>query len=765
MERVARQAAKKDLSQALPPSYKKIGFTLAAVLFGAVLTAFILAPRAGTNAIARWLLPFSDTQRYTFTQLEDLPKEIIAPYGEPFDLNLRLKKSTEQSPKLATANLGKQPPLTSQLNKRDYSFRFPSQQKSNRLKIKVGDARPEILIKPTLRPAIDEISATIQLPDYLQRQPLSADLRSGHLPLLMGSIFTLKATATNPLTKAELKSDLPREILATNPKLKTNPQNIPTKINQHTISSSSIVTSPDPQTYTLTWKDENQLHGDKPLHFTSAPFQDQKPSIYIQLQNSQPDRTLLILEEDTIDLNLLAEDDFGLQNLGITWEGQLTKPSQKSPNNESKAEITTSAPNELTLEKGSPLSTRLSAPFTFSPTALGIEPQKIVLRAYTSDYQPNQPRSLSRPLLIHILTRDEHAQLIKEQYEKLINRLEDSARREQANLDENQRLKKTDPEKFHSDENAKRLDRQLRAEQENRQQMDQLAEKMEDIFKESVKNGELPKEALKQLEETRRNLNELSKQDLPKVEDQLQKSADQNQSKEQNQQDLQAAIEEQQKALKKMRDTIEKSRDTNQELEAATFVNRLRRVARLQKQIATVLDNSMDDLAGRLPEDLDPAVARELKTQGDDQRYLANDTRWIQEDLYHFSSRTDKEIYGELAKEMEELRLDFFMEDNSARLLEQNHSATAANVARHLSSLVTDLAKKLDDSATQPGSGSGGGEGGGPPPADEDFEYMLKLMQLIQSEQSIRSRTRALEQLRRLRNPPKALQKKTPHDD
>jgi len=45
--------------------------------------------------------------------------------------------------------------------------------------------------------------------------------------------------------------------------------------------------------------------------------------------------------------------------------------------------------------------------------------------------------------------------------------------------------------------------------------------------------------------------------------------------------------------------------------------------------------------------------------------------------------------------------------------------------------------------------GGGGGAGGAPDAEDEDFEFMLRVMKMIQSEQDLRAQTRVLEQLRR----------------
>ena len=55
------------------------------------------------------------------------------------------------------------------------------------------------------------------------------------------------------------------------------------------------------------------------------------------------------------------------------------------------------------------------------------------------------------------------------------------------------------------------------------------------------------------------------------------------------------------------------------------------------------------------------------------------------------------------------------------------------------------------DPPEDPSGGGGGGGGEGAPPSldDNDFEFMLKVMKMIQTEQDIRARTRALEQLKR----------------
>ena len=138
-----------------------------------------------------------------------------------------------------------------------------------------------------------------------------------------------------------------------------------------------------------------------------------------------------MLAEETIEFEVLAEDDYGLKACGISWQGEFTKPTGGTP-----------AQDELTLEQGNSTRTTLNKPFSFSPANLAIEPQKLTLRSWTEDYKPGRGRVYSEPVVLYILTRNEHAQVLKNEFDRAIGELEDIARKEQNLNDENQRLDK-----------------------------------------------------------------------------------------------------------------------------------------------------------------------------------------------------------------------------------------------------------------------------------------------------------------------------------
>jgi hypothetical protein len=86
--------------------------------------------------------------------------------------------------------------------------------------------------------------------------------------------------------------------------------------------------------------------------------------------------------------------------------------------------------------------------------------------------------------------------------------------------------------------------------------------------------------------------------------------------------------------------------------------------------------------------------------------------------------------------------------DQVRQQLGDNHSYEAAESARKWGDQLNEWASKLEG-ASGGGEGGEGGDGGAPNPEDEDFEFMLRVMKIIQQEQDLRARTRALEQFRR----------------
>lgn len=740
----------------------------AAITFG-----FSIAPKAGGNALKRWLMPLSDTDHYTFTQFDTdkMPNPLTVPLGEAFSFKVPLKEDSDNRPPTARARYGQQEWVKAELGENgSYQFEFTGQETQDRITIEAGDADHRVWVEPEVRPEVLGFEALVTLPDYLQLDPRNFDIRTGGLTTLEGSKVILKGSFSREISEASARLDpQPLEetaisesrapIEAENPsdfessrteaeeedkkaavenlmKL-PEPRDLQLSMDGATVSSEPIDLGRFHASVPFTWTDVKGLDGAGSFRVEIKTSEDQVPTSYIQ----GLERNLVILAEETLEFDIISEDDFGLREIGLSWVGSFNKPSDDEPANGS-----------LTLKKGSPSSNRLTERAIFSPQTYGIAPQTLILSAYTEDYKTGRGRIFSEPLTIYILTRDEHAQVIKKRFDRVISELEDAARKELNNLDENERLDKNNTaEELQSEEAKEKLAESEQKEAENAEKMKEIAKKMEEIFKDAARNGELDQGTMKEMAEALQNMKELGEEDMPEVEKKLGEAQDQKSTPEKTEKDLKEAIEKQKEALEKMQDTIEKANQANENFEASTFVNRLKKSSADEGSIGKSLNSALTGklaIVGAAPnsDDIDPANQRLLSELSGQQRSVTNDVRWIQEDLERFYARTQKPIHKEVYEDMAKSLIDEKLEKLRERI-QMNHTFTSRKLSKNWSDRLMSWAEKLG--GPKPDGSGGGGDGGSGGGEEKDFEFMLKVMRMVQAEQDIRGRTRSLEQMLR----------------
>ena len=779
MEAVARQAKGRNFEQALPNPRHRIWSlgVLAAVAMAAA--ALLLAPKPGLNALKRWLMPLSNTPRYTFTKINPFNERIIVPRDEPFAITFTLSSESDVRPGSGTARFGIQDPVAARLqDNQSYTFEFPGQSEAGRVAVNIGDARHSVEVVPQTRPTIQSVQAKISYPEYLQLQDKVRELRVGTLSgdVVVGSKVSLEATTleerelkSGTLTVRVLPKPAPRDLfddgfeplledgeepgrgnddesgsnLENAPDLAeedppTPPEVFALEISGTRMSSPGIPLGDSPLELQLNWRDTDGLEDVGGHRIRVEPLEDQKPLAYIQ----GIERQTVILADDTVSFEILAEDDYGAKHIGYEWTGEFTKPTDETPSQGSHI-----------LEVGGPNQRRISGVVHFSPKTHDIKPQQLAVRAFVEDFFPGRGRVYSEPIILHILTKDEQAQLLKDKFDRIIGELEDAARREQNDFDENRRLEKEGAENLQNEANQERLNQQELNEAENIEKMAELSERMEELLGEALKNGEVDSDTMQKMAETMQQMQELSQQDMPKVEQELNEAQDPSSTPEQSQKDVQEAVEQQEKVIEKMRKTIEGANEANRNFEASTFVNRLRRAASEEDGIANTLIATIDDegettIAGTPYDELDPVDQRILGELSMQQRRTASDVHWIYEDLGHFYARTQKEEHKQIMEEMRESNVDSHLDETREKIA-ANRTFMAITAAKKWAALLRAWADILDppQDPNQGGDGSGGGDD--PGLDDNDFEFMLKVMKMIQTEQDIRARTRALEQLRR----------------
>ena len=723
MIRVAEEAEKRQLEGALPVSRQgRWALAVFAVML-AVGAAFLIAPKAGFSSLKRWLMPLSASPRYTFTALENVPERLVVPQGEAFSLSLALAGDSEWRPDSGSARYGHQDEVTAALDENRYVFDFPAQQDPGVLRIEIGDAKHSIAVTPTLRPAIRKVFADVGYPEYLQLPNREIDLGSGVLSAVRGSRVKITTDATRELGSARFGPLLHEG----------NPigEGGDMTVSSTSASTPAIEVKDKGFTLPIEWTDILGLDGQSGFEVRVDALADEAPGVYIQ---GLP-RQHVMLPEETVDLEVLSEDDFGIRRIGLEWTGEFTRATDETP-----------AAGELKLLDGGPAQSRVSSAAAFSPATFGIVPQKLTLRAWSEDYLPDRGRAYSEPVTLYVLTHDEHAQMLKTQFDRAISELEDLARRERDLFEENQRLEKLDPEDLQTDEARERLEAQEEAERQQIERMTELTEKMEKLFKDSARNGTIDKETMKKMADAMQSMKELSETDMPEVQEKLGDSQDQKSTEERAKEDVEKAVEKQKEVLEKMKDAVDKANDANQRFEASTFVNRLKKAASEETGVAMATWELFLRTGGLLLQELDPSDLGKVEGIVRQQSNTTSDVRWIQEDLSHFFARTNKQAYREILDAMVESRIDIGLED-LRRILDVNQGYIAREGAEKWAAKLNEWAKMLEGEQDQ-GGGGGGGEGG-QPPADEDFEFMLRVMRMIQQEQDIRARTRSLETLRR----------------
>ncbi len=729
MEAVAQESGKIDLRIALPKTRHFKIAAIATLLLVLMTLVFLLAPQAGINALKRWVMPFSDVKRYTFTQLEKAPNYLAVPIGEPFQVSLTLASESKKNPKTATGKIGTQQEVRAGLDGQEYQFSFPGQQSEGKVEFKVGDFRHELQIEPMQRPYVVESRAVIIPPKYLEIAPIDSRLEGGEISAVEGSELRLELTANRAVSKAALGPIQEINELGEIGEGSNAPRKL--HVEGRTMRVESLAIGPNTLEIPFRWTDMKGLDGGEGFRLRVEGKPDRPPTSYLQGLGRQ----LAILPEEVIDFELSCEDDFGLRDTGVIWRSHPDAGGDDS------------VAGELKIGEGGPEIARSLQSVAFSPAAFGIGPQRLLLQGYTEDYFPDRGRVFSEPTLIYILSREEHAQLLKSQFDRMIGELDDLGRKELNMLDESKRLESLEGAELKEEVAKERLQELERQARENTAKMEDLKARMEDIMKGATRNGKIDKETMKNMAETLRPMQELAEEDMPEAKESLEDAGDSANTDEQAAAEMAEATKQREEVVEKLQDAVNKANQANERFEASTFVSRLKKAAAEEAAIAGSLIAQFSEILGQRLSEVDPSSGRELVKVGGQQLNTGADVRWIQEDLGHYFARTEQAIFQEVMNEMKESQINSGLEE-IREMLGKNHSFLATEKASEWAELLETWAGKLGD-AIDAGSPSGGGEGGGSDPEDEDFEFMLRVMKMIQQEQDLRSRTRVLEQLLR----------------
>ena len=420
MAEVAKEINARDLENALPRSWRKRwAFSLVA-LVALTLAAYYVTPKASWNAFQRWLMPLAEIERYTETKIDfsKLPQPYYVAHGEAHTLTLTLTEDSNK-PAQAKAQLGSREWQSSSLQEHFYLFELPPLLNEQELTLQAGDAYATLTLTPLMRPSLEQITATVEFPEYLQKENERIDLRSGQASVLQGSTLTIQGKTNRPLSKATATQKLPSQPIASG---EITYQNTPLEVQTQNASFTLPPLTINQERFhlPLQWTDIHQLQSKKPTLLTIEQLIDSPPNVYLQDIAEET----YVLADSSIQFAIQAEDDYGLKHVGIEWQGEFTKASPMDP-----------AKGEIPLIQGSPNTRSLSESVDFSFPAYNIIPQKLTIRAWAEDYKTDRQRSYSSPITVYVLSQEEHRKHLEERTRSTINELEELMRTELDLLD------------------------------------------------------------------------------------------------------------------------------------------------------------------------------------------------------------------------------------------------------------------------------------------------------------------------------------------
>jgi len=489
IKQVAGQLEGEDLSLCLPRTRARSRgiFFVAFLVSSGFLFGF--TRDAASSSLNRFLMPWSNTQRYTFAQVESLPSEMIVPKGEEIDFHVALERESVWKPNRANLRLASSVPYSAEKVNDQFLFQLPGQVLETTLDLRVGDYQSQLLITPIDRPELKTLTASVQLPNYLGIEPSETfEVRGSSLGLLVGSQVTFAAEASRDLATATINQ------------LQAN-----VEANRLTSTAMEVLQN---QEITLNWSDHYGLSAIRPLTIRVEALEDETPTL---LCENLPLRKVLLTSE-VLAFQVRAYDDYGVRHVGLQWSS-VSEEGIGEPI------------GETLIGAGGPTSSNITLNATFSAKGAEVADPVIALRAFVEDYHPDHPRQFSSPSFFQILDNAQHAVWLSSELARWHQMSLDVRDRELQLHQTNLELRELDDESLATAETRELISVQAEQERINGRQLSNLVRSGEGLLREAMRNDEIDAEYLENWAEMVQVLKDISANRMPEVADLLEKAS------------------------------------------------------------------------------------------------------------------------------------------------------------------------------------------------------------------------------------------------
>lgn len=708
IRQVAEEASQYDFKASVSPAPARRAGAAAGAVALILAGAVVLLPAALGNAMARWAAPWAPIPRYTLVKLEGFPPELIVPHGEPFVMTGRVQYRSFWHPRGVVGWLAGQPQLAGKVNGEEVRLAVTGQVEKGRLRVRVGDSEADVLLDPVHRPALQNLEAEVQYPAYLQRSNDVESIQDGALSTVEGSKVSFHGSVTRDLASATMALEGATNSLPVSGTNFSAPATEPAGMAQ----------------FTFNWEDKLGLSNAAPLEIADMVEKDAPPSVTL------PDMPgdVAMLASDALRIEVAANDDYGVRDLGLTWDVESATPLGGTETTEVKTMA--AQPDEK----------KITHAFRWSPAMLRLPAGSVVtLQGFARDYYPQRARSRTAAHRIRVLSPEEHAELVRQQLEAAMAQLEDVTRLQEkitVNAEDTQAATNM-PAGQKSSRMGEAKDDQL----QNAAQLQQLSQQGEQAVEEAMKNPIFKESTIQQWNAAMQQWQKLAQQQMQDAAKSM--GAAQQSSKEQAQQIAEAA-KKSEDILQKLEEMQAKANQHMDDLQALTLAERLRKVGSQEKDIGGQLLGTASDTIGLPPEDL-PAKYKRL--DGDltkDQGQSLDETAKLENEIGRFFERTRKPNYGDVNREMKETHVTDEL-DHLSTLIQNN---IAMDASASLSQWSDRFAKWGD--ALEPKENSSSGQGSSSNSQQQNkndlTKQLIALLRLREQQLNLRDDAQTLEQ-------------------
>jgi len=714
ISQVAGEALKLDFRETVSPRPARQRAIVAAGLVAVAVVAWAVIPQAGWNTLQRWGLPAADISRHTLVRLAGFPGEMVVAKGESFDVNGAVEYRSFWKPGTVSARFNDSKPIRADIAGTNVNFTVSGKVEAGALTVKVGDAQHAVEIRPVQRPAMRELHASIELPAYLQHPVRNETVQAAFLPVLRGSTVSFKGRVSRELNQAQVTID---EVTK------------PMSVRNNNFSSPAYEVGGTSH-FAFKWRDKHDLAGAAAWQLNVEATDDGAP---------RPDlgtlgRDLAILETEVLELNATVRDDFGVKAAGVEWRA-LGQAEEAPPQTATTLTALANGTQETEFETG----------FHFSPAVLGIgKDTTIELAVWATDHLPDRKPSRTMPYRLHILGIEDHAEMVRQKLEEILENLEEVSRAEEDIAEDTRELSESDDDTLAKRKTNEKIEKTAEEQRENAQDLKDLAKEGAKALMEAMRNPAFDEQTLRDWAQNMQKMNELADQQMKQAQSKLgeaQQGGDPQEKKEK----LADALEEEEDALDELADLQDKVNKDLDNLQALTLSQRLRKVGKeemaLRKKIKDIIQETIGLTPDDLPERHTRANGRFTKSQGRTQAKAVE----LQGEISRFYERTGKGQYGEVSSEMET--------EKTGESLEQIEQQISSNISmlaiRNLGDWSENFeawAKKLEPPKKDDDGGGKGGGQGGEKKTNDLMKLLYSMLRLRESEIQHRQQTALLEQ-------------------